>query len=232
MSKSKWTKHWVERTRNGCPVDVDETVRGELHNGIIVVGRVGNLWWPNKDSQTSIIRYKRLKKNVKAEKTRQSEVTFNDLLESEAKKSIASEALFSNGSQPQPPQEDNTPKPVITGPGEYVTKDRRKTVIFGKRENTFRPWLGEIEGCREYSAWCENGEYSTLGCHKSDIIGPWVEPKTKTVVSDDEARAVAMAGIAASNNPDRDLNDIDLVVARAVIEACLAFRNSHTVEEE
>lgn len=79
--------------------------------------------------------------------------------------------------QPEPPA------PIITGPGEYKTRDGKKITILRQDENEKFPhlrgfWFGIFEIDDSVWEWPPNGQFTaTAKQHKYDIIGPWVEPE-------------------------------------------------------
>lgn len=75
-----------------------------------------------------------------------------------------------------------TPKPIITGPGEYVTADGDCVKIY--QEHAGR-WVGQFlppARCRDRT-WNADGSYAkihrTAKHHPHDITGPWQDPEAE-----------------------------------------------------
>lgn len=71
--------------------------------------------------------------------------------------------------------------PIVTGPGDYVTRDGRRVTVHAVNANpvTF-PVQGAIwrmfrgkERPRGYHIWTRGGRSGLLGPRPSDIVGPW-----------------------------------------------------------
>ena len=69
-----------------------------------------------------------------------------------------------------------TSQPIITGVGEYITRDGKRVEI---RTHHFGDWWrGEIWPSSIHSAWTSAGVHNSK-TRNLDIIGPWVEPETE-----------------------------------------------------
>lgn len=90
----------------------------------------------------------------------------------------ALEPMGTKASEPIPTSDDTTPQPVITGVGEYITRDGKRVLIIGSERGptTKAPWLGSITDICEQASWSASGRhYYAERCH--DIIGPWPKPE-------------------------------------------------------
>ena len=159
---SKWTK-WIEYLGDDLPVPPRETVKLDVSDGIWIGEAEFGDW-------ASASHYKRLKDNVNQEMS-QADKDRQELESVEATEKLI--ALC---------PDDLESAPVITGPGEYKTRDGRKATVTQYLEragNDFK-WFGKIELENSSRTWIVNGFY--YGEQKPDprdITGPWVEPEHK-----------------------------------------------------
>lgn len=155
MSK-KWTD-WIPHEGDECPVAKDETVRVKFRqNGTSSkqhrTNEAGQWIWDVFRFSDDITHYKRLKKNVEAEKI---DAEIDEFLQGD-------------------PEPSEAPTPVITGPGEYVTRDGRKAVVSFMDENSGFPFFGKVGD--QDSSWTVDGSYWGVAASNADITGPWQDP--------------------------------------------------------
>ena len=203
MSKKpkKWTK-WIEHTGKHCPVDVYEFVKVDFNNPCDYLKKMsaGKFYWGG-DQLYTITHYKRLLSNVEAERVARikNEIDWKTVEENAAWEDAEPDIHESARHDPdartsefeeicgqvreaeefrtsKPSTKFDDPKPIITGPGEYMTAIGLKAVIDHLGFNT--PWAATGTINTVIMSWNQWGACRT---HNLDyhITGPWEEPKTE-----------------------------------------------------
>lgn len=167
---SKWTD-WIPLTGDECPVADRERVKVKTRSGRVVKDMAAEFPWV----YDGLTHYKRLRKNVEAERAAELKWTDEQLKEME----VSSEDSTPLQPNRLPPLKigdasEATPKPIITGPGEYVTRDGKRAVVCELVPNTPWPATGYVESLGYGVTWNQWGECLDW---PHDITGPWQEPE-------------------------------------------------------
>jgi hypothetical protein len=190
---SKWTD-WIPHEGDECPVANDEKMKlrfeGNPPEYYTCVIRPTSLGWSNSPCRHArITHYKRLRKNVEAERVfALRDCNFKTATETASARenfqAIADDlgTLKDRHETRRGPfvvtDEDidaTTPKPIITGPGEYVTRKGEKIIISEK--GRLSGWLGSFPWTDNLASWNSDGSYSMAAFPIHDITGPWQEPE-------------------------------------------------------
>jgi len=177
MSKKpkKWNK-WIEYLGDDIPVWGDEKVKLDVSDGVWIGASEYGDW-------ASASHYKRLLSNVEAERVARikNEIDWKTVEENAAWEDAAPDIHESARHDPdartsKPSTKFDGPKPIITGPGEYMTAIGLKAVIDHLGFNT--PWAATGTINTVIMSWNQWGACRT---HNLDyhITGPWEEPKTE-----------------------------------------------------
>lgn len=180
MSKKpkKWTP-WIPHTGDECPVSKSEPMKiefEEMRDGdyLHTVDPLAFNWEARPCRHERILRYKRLRANVEAGGGEPTEPYVD------SKGVLRNPPLHPFGahtSKLKPKFGD--PKPIITDPGEYQTRDGQQAFVDLEistvcRSHDFEGWVGQAP-----MDWTSSGERFAGQQRDSDIIGPWEEPKTE-----------------------------------------------------
>lgn len=200
MSK-KWTD-WIPHEGDECPVDRNEFLRVKFSDGYVLKKTIASAWNWGREESLPITHYKRLRKNVEAEKL-DAEIDAFMEDDPEAERGTSGDRLIRSATQAReiaqaaiaddlstlerdihesgrhdPEPSEATPAPIITGPGEYVTAGGDKVTVLGKSTSipgTFGGVISSQDG--HVFFWFEDGGlFPNTPCPR-DITGPWQEPE-------------------------------------------------------